>query len=98
MEPRFGQALFASDGGGGKLHCLGDLFDGESPEEAELDDLAFAFVEGRERLERGIEIDNHRACLRGERQGFIERNVGEPVAAFLRILAVACSTSNCRIR
>ena len=45
VEPGFGHAPFAFDGGGGGADDFGDFFDGEAAEKAEFDDFGLVGVE-----------------------------------------------------
>lgn len=56
MEPGARHAPLALDGGGRDAHDFGGLFDGESTEEAEFDELGLVGIEGLEAVECFVEF------------------------------------------
>ena len=82
MEPGFGEALFASDGGNGDVEGEGGFIEGEAAEEAEFDDFGFAGVlegEGVEGVVEGFEVT---ATGGGEADDFVEAEFFRAGAAF----------------
>lgn len=82
MEPGFGEALFAADGGHGDVEGEGGFVEGKAAEEAEFDDFGFAGVlegEGVQGVIKGFEVA---AAGRGEADDFVEAELFGTGTAF----------------
>lgn len=87
MEPGFGEALFAADGGDGDAEGAGGFVDTEAAEEAEFDDLGFAGIDLFELGECVAKCDDFGAFLRGEADGVLDGDGVGAGAAFLAEVA-----------
>jgi hypothetical protein len=83
QEPHLRKLPVAFDCFTRDVQDFGRLLDAQPPEEAQLDDPAFTFVDTRQRLERVVE--RHRVCrlAPGDFQRLGERNLLHAAAAFL---------------
>lgn len=72
MEPGFGEALFAADGGHGDVEGESGFIEGEAAEEAEFDDFGFAGVLAGERVEGVVEGFEIATASGGEADDFVE--------------------------
>src|SRR5205085_9464736 len=83
-EPRFRHPPFSLYGPRRNIQDLADFFVRQATEEAQLDDLALARIEGEEVLERIIERDQIDAPFGGRCKHFVEGELIPAAAALFR--------------
>jgi len=82
VEPSFGEALFAADGGHGDVEGEDGFVEGDAAKEAEVDDFGSAGVLEGERVEGVVEGVEVAAAGRGEADDFVEAELFGAGTAF----------------